>query len=174
MGDTHAGAERPQQGQAGRRVAVAGLAAVCLVSALACGALLWQHRAAESTETSRLQALNAARETAMNLATIDHEHARRDVDRVLSGATGDFRDQFTESAKSLVSVVQDTEVTTVGENADAAVESWDGDRGTVLVQVASTVTTVSAAQPQPRVWRLRMTMDRVGDGYKTAAVEYLA
>ncbi|MGW0042805.1 hypothetical protein [Rhodococcus sp. NPDC003348] len=173
MGDTGEAAERPEPPRP-RRGIVAVLAAVCLVLAGGCAVLLWQYRAGAAEETSRQQALEAARQTAMNLATIDHEHARQDVDRVLAGATGDFRDQFADSADSLVSVVEDTRVTTVGERADAAVESWDGDHGTVLVQVSSTVTNLSAAQPQSRVWRLRMTMDRVGDGYRTATLEYVA
>ncbi|MGW6695434.1 hypothetical protein ACWF62_16840 [Rhodococcus sp. NPDC054953] len=174
MGDTRAACPGRQRRRRGGVTALTMLTVLCLALAIACGALVWQHRGVAADETARRQAMAAAERTAMNLATVDHTHARSDVDRVLAGATGDFRDQFAESADSFVSVVEDTEVTTVADRADAAVESWQGDHGTVLVQVASTVTNRTAPEPQSRVWRLRMTMDRVGEGYKTAHLEYVA
>lgn len=161
-------------GGRGPRVAVAALVVVCLLLAAVCGVAWWRYRQGAAEESARRAAMDAARTTALNLATIDHTTARRDVDRVLGGATGQFRDDFASSADSFVAVVEDTGVTTVGKDASAAVESWDDDHGTVLVQVVSTVTNRVEPQEKSRVWRLRMTMEDVDGGYRTAALEYLA
>ncbi|MFF0815755.1 mammalian cell entry protein [Rhodococcus sp. NPDC003318] len=178
MGDTGTGdgaaAARPRvRGAARRRLVVRALLALCLVLAVVCGALTWQYRQAEARESAQQGALDAARGTALNLATIDHTTAQRDVQRVLDGATGQFRDDFAASAESFVAVVEDTEVSTVGRSADAGIESWAGDRGTVLVQVASTVTNRSEPQERSRMWRLRMSMEKVDGAYRTATLEYL-
>lgn len=172
MGETGVG-----DGAAGRgrgRVVRTVLAVVCVALAVVCGVLGWQYRAAAAQESAQRDALQAARDTAMNLATIDHTSAEGDVQRVLDGATGQFRDDFAASAPSFTAVVEETEVTTVGLGADAGIESWDGDRGTVLVQVASTVTNRAEPQEKSRVWRLRMTMEKVDDRYRTATLEYVA
>ncbi|EME21171.1 hypothetical protein [Rhodococcus triatomae] len=166
------GAPRVGMSRTGR-VVVAALAVVCLVLAGVSGVLLWQLRQAVVQESEQRDALAAARETATNLATVDHTTAESDVQRVLDGATGEFHDEFASSADSFVSVVKDTEVTTVAEDADAAIETWDGDRGVVLVQVRSTVTNRVEPQEKTRVWRLRLTMEQSDGSYRTSALEYV-
>lgn len=147
---------------------------ICLILAITCGVLLWQYRQSLAEESDQRKAVAAAEDTAMDLATIDHTTAQRDVERVLGGATGEFHDDFASSAESFLSVVEDTQVTTVGEDADSALESWEDDGGTVLVQVRSTVTNRVEPQEQSRVWRLRLTMTKVDGLYRTAQLEYLA
>ncbi|GAA4486152.1 hypothetical protein GCM10023094_42040 [Rhodococcus olei] len=173
-----AGAQGTRAGRVGARrlgrVVVVVLAVGCLVLAAVCGVLIWQQWRFDADQAAQQDALAAARTVAMNLATVDHEHAEQDVERVLAGSTGEFRDDYGSNAASFVRVVQEAQVKTVGQRADAGIESWDGDHGTVLVEVASTVTNRTAAQPQARVWRLRMTMEDVDGGYKAAALEYLA
>ncbi|CRK52708.1 VirB8 protein [Rhodococcus sp. RD6.2] len=180
MAQTHVDDASPsdEDGRAGTtrrgRVVVAAFGVVCLLLVGVCGVLLWQYRQASALESQQRDALAAARDTAMNLATVDHATAESDVRRVLAGATGEFHDDFASSAESFVSVVKDTEVTTVGQEADAAIESWNGDSGVVLVQVRSTVTNRVQPEEKSRVWRLRLTMDEVDGVYRTAALEYVA
>lgn len=157
-----------------RRLLTAVLTVGCLVLAALCGVSGWRLWQFDVDQSARQDAQRVARQNAMNLATIDHRHAEQDVQRVLAGATGEFRDDFQANAASFVSVVQGAEVTTVGQQADAAVESWDGAGGSVLVQVASTVTNRTQPEPQARVWRLRMTMEQVDGVFRTARLEYLA
>jgi Mce-associated membrane protein len=166
--------ETPRVGVSRTGRVVVALAVLCLVLVVVCGVLLWQLRQATGEEAEQRDAVAAATETAMNLATVDHASAESDVQRVLDGATGQFRDEFASSAESFVSVVKDTEVTTVAQDADAAIETWDGGSGVVLVQVRSTVTNRVEPQEKARVWRLRMTVEESGGEYRTSAVEYVS
>lgn len=180
MGDTRvvvsgapSGRSATRTGRGRIRPVAAALAVTCSVLIVVCVVAGWRLWLFGVDQTVRQDAQQAARTTAMDLATIDHQHARQDVQRVLDGATGEFRDDFQANADAFVSVVQGTEVTTVGRQADSAVESRDGERVAVLVQVASTVTNRTQPAPQQRVWRLRMTMEKVDGVYRTARLEYL-
>ncbi|MFE3293039.1 mammalian cell entry protein [Rhodococcus sp. NPDC059234] len=148
-------------------------AVVALLAAL-CGVLLWHHHTVDAAQSERESFLQAARDGATNMTTISHEHPEQDVRRVLDGATGQFHDDFEQSAESYVSVVKQAQVSAVAERVDAGIESQGDDSATVLVQVTSKVTNRSGPEPQPRVSRLRVTVDRVDGGYKVSKMEFVA
>ncbi|MFC9787182.1 hypothetical protein [Rhodococcus sp. NPDC127528] len=184
MGEAQAADERAaaeatteQVDGGGRRsslVLPAALGAAAVLLAGVCGVLLWHHHLVDAAQSVRESFLQAARDGATNMTTISHEHPEQDVRRVLDGATGQFRDDFEQSAESYVSVVKQAQVSAVAERVDAGIESQDGDTATVLVQVTSKVTNRSGPEPQPRVSRLRVTVDRADGGYKVSKMEFVA
>jgi Mce-associated membrane protein len=184
MGEVRAADERaaaetaPVQagGRGGRsRIVRSGaLGAAAVLLAGVCGALLWHHHSVDAEQSAREGFVRAARDGATNMTTISYEHPEQDVRRVLDGATGQFHDDFEQSAESYVSVVKQAQVSAVAERVDAGIESQSGDAATVLVQVTSKVTNRSGTEPQPRVSRLRVTVERADGEYKVSKMEFVA
>jgi Mce-associated membrane protein len=54
------------------------------------------------------------------------------------------------------------------------VESVDGDEGRVLVAMTVMTSNRGVPEQQPKAWRTRVTVSRSGDGFKVAAVEFIA
>lgn len=155
-----------------RRPLVAGL----VVLALAAGLTLWagwsdvQVRHAEKT---RAQMVDAGRAALLALTTVDHTEIDRDVQRILDTSTGAFYDDFAARAESFKTAARTAQSVSVGTVREAGLETRDGDSARVLV--AMTVMTSNRGEPeqQPKSWRTRVTVTRVDDGFKVAAVEFV-
>ncbi|WP_319452186.1 MULTISPECIES: hypothetical protein [unclassified Mycobacterium] len=117
--------------------------------------------------------VDAAKTAATNLTTINFQTVDADVARVLDGATGEFYESFLQRSADFKQVVRDAQSVSTGIVTDAHLVSLIGTRAKVFV--AATVTTTTAVgkpHPEPRAWRLQITIDKVGDAYKAAAVEF--
>lgn len=122
----------------------------------------------------RDQMLQAARGGLIALTSIDHQHADRDVQRILDVSTGSFRDDFEQRAAGFKDAARQAESTSVGTVNESAVESVDGDQGRVLVALTVMTSNRGVPERQPKSWRTRVTVFRTGDGFKLAAVEFVA
>lgn len=105
--------------------------------------------------------------------TVNADTVDTDIERVLDGATGEFRDGLSTGADKMrqgtVAEGKQTEATVTG----AGVESFSTDEAVVLVSL-TTKTTYSTNEPRrDAVQRLQITVVRSGDGYKTSAVEFV-
>lgn len=138
-----------------------------------CGWLGYQTNQARHDAHFRALLVQVAKQGAVNLTTIDFEHAESDVQRILDSATGEFHDDFQNRSAPFIDVVKQAKSKSVGTVTEAGLESLDGGQGRVLVAV--TVKTVSngKAEEQPRYWRMRMTVAREGDGAKVSNVEFV-
>ena len=113
-------------------------------------------------DAQRAAILRSARQQAVNLTTIDAEHIDRDVQRILDGATGDFRAQFEAGSKDLTEVLATSRSVSKGEVLEAGIVTSDSDSAQVLVVVDSTVT--NAEEPKGRLSHYRMQLDLVRQG----------
>ncbi len=152
--------------------AIFGLAAVAALV----GLVSWlEIRAQQShrTDVQRGQFLLAARQGAENLTTIDWKHADTDVQRIIDGSTGEFRDDFTKRSKGFVDAVKQVQATTTGAVGAAGLESMTPD--TALVLVSATVHTSNGGAPEdvPREWRMRISLQKVADQVKVSNVEFV-
>lgn len=145
---------------------------LAVVVALA-GLTLWLgFRTYQATQAEQLQQLMVAagRQGAVNLTSIDYEHADADVQRILDSATGDFYDDFAKRAKPFADFVKQTQAKSVGTVSEAGLESVGGDEGRVLI--AMTIKSSNRGADQPlKAWRLRITVQKVGDEAKVSRVE---
>jgi Mce-associated membrane protein len=118
--------------------------------------------------------LSVARQTAINLTTINYAEVDADIKRVLDSATGGFHDEFQNRSQPFVEVVKKVQSKTEGTIADAGLVSYTKEQGQVLVAI-SVKTSMGAAppDPEPRRWRMRLTVDKVGDGAKVSNVEFV-
>jgi Mce-associated membrane protein len=115
------------------------------------------------------------RQGALNLTTIDFQHADSDVQRILDSATGTFYDDFQKRAQPFVEVVKQAQSKSVGTIAEAGLEPQSITANGAQVLVAVTVKTSNAGAPEqaPRAWRMRITVQKVGDDAKVANVEFV-
>lgn len=156
-----------------RRVTLwlAVLAIIVLTAAAAYLALQLRH--ADARDAERQQYVQAARQTVVNLTSITPETARDDIDRILSTATGDFEREFDGRIDPFVSVVVEADVATEGEIIEAGLESETDQSATVLVAARTYVTNAALEEPQPRDFRLRVTIVDEEGVLKTSNVEFV-
>jgi Mce-associated membrane protein len=147
---------------------------VAVALAVLVGWLGFRDHQSEQAHAQRSQFLQAARQCALNLTTIDWQKAESDVKRILDGATGQFHDDFAKRAQPFIQVVKQAKSTTVGTVTDAGLESQTVDSAQVLVAVTVTTSNTVAAQPDPHSWRIRISVQEVGDQAKVSNVEFVA
>lgn len=155
-----------------RRTLTAVLAVVVVLGVL-CGWLGYRAFRSHEDQQRRAAMIAAGRQVAADLTTIDYAHAEVDVQRVLDSATGGFYDDFKARSGPFVDVVTRVQSRSVGTVTEAALESLNGREGTVLTAVSVATTTAGAADPQPRYWRMRLTVVDEGSGPKVAKVEFV-
>ena len=151
-------------------------AAVAGVLALLVGATVWagwRDVQARRDDETREQMVAAGREVLLALTTVDHTQIDRDVQRILDASTGAFRDDFAQRAESFTAAARKAQSTSVGTVREAGLESADGDSARVLVALTVMTSNRGAPEQQPKSWRTRVTVDRVDDGFKVSAVEFV-
>ncbi|MGB6208003.1 Mce protein [Mycobacterium sp.] len=135
------------------------------------GYRVYQDREAQAQRNLYVQ---VARQTAVNLTTIDYTEVDADIKRILESATGNFFDDFQKRSQPFVDVVKKLQSKSEGTVSEAALLSETKDQAQVLVAV-SVKTTVAAAPPEqePRRWRMRIRVQQTGDGAKVSNVDFV-
>jgi Mce-associated membrane protein len=121
--------------------------------------------------------VEAARQGALNLATIDFTNVRDDVQHILDSSTGAFLQDFRSREPAFTDFVQKAQSKSTGTITEAAVESSNGDEARILVALA--VVTSSAGRPPgpgtPQMWRMRVTVQMTSaEVAKMSNVEFVA
>lgn len=155
-----------------RLAAVLGLVTVVSLGALAgwFGFRIYQsHQAQEHRELL----VRVARQGALNLTTVDWQHADADIQRILDSATGTFYDDFSNRSKPFIDVVKRAQSKSVGTITEAGLESQSGNEAQVLVAVSVKTSNLGAAEQDPRHWRMRISVQKVGNDTKISKVEFV-
>jgi Mce-associated membrane protein len=155
-----------------RLATVVGLVSVVALMGLV-GWLGFRAYQSHQTEDQRRLFLQAGRQGALNLTTIDWEHADNDVQRILDSATGTFYDDFSKRQQPFIEVVKKAQSKSVGTITDAGLESESRDEAQVLVAVSVKTSNLGAADQAPRAWRMRMSVTKVGDDAKISNVQFV-
>ena len=117
--------------------------------------------------------VQVARQTAINLTTISYTEVDADIKRVLDSATGDFHEEFQNRSQPFVEVVKKVQSKTEGTIAEAGLLSCTKDQAQVLVAISVKTSMAAAPDQEPRRWRMRLTVDKNGDGAKVSKVEFV-
>ncbi|ORA19940.1 Mce protein [Mycobacterium arosiense] len=148
-----------------------------LLAVVALGALAgwfgFQEAKARQAQQQREALIRVARQGALNLTTIDWQHADTDVKRILDSATGAFYDDFSHRSQPFMDVVKKAQSTSVGTVTEAGLESQSGDEAQVLVAVSVKTSNLGAAEQDPRHWRMRITVQRIGNDVKVSNVAFV-
>lgn len=155
-----------------RWAALAGLAVIVALATLVSWLGFRAHQAHQQ-RSEQGEFLEAARQGALNLTTIDWQHADTDVRRIVDGATGDFYNEFSDRAQPFIDVVKQAQSTSVGTVTDTGLESQTPDAAQALVAVSVKTSTPGAAQQDPRTWRMRISMQKVDGHIKVSNVEFV-
>lgn len=156
-----------------RRAMLFGLTVVVAMAALA-GWWGFRLQQSDQLQAQRSQYLQVARQGALNLTTINWQHADADVRRILDGATGEFYNDFAKRSQPFIDVLQQAKATTVGSITEAGIESQTADGAQVLVVVAVQTSNAGEADPAPRSWRMRISVQRAGDQIKVSNVGFVS
>ena len=105
------------------------------------GWLLWQQR---QVEPAGEDARQAAVSYAQVLTSIDSNKVDENFAQVLDGATGEFKDMYSESSVQLRQLLIDNKATAHGVVVDSAVKSATKDKVVVLLFVDQSVTNTRA------------------------------
>jgi Mce-associated membrane protein len=150
---------------------------ICLTAllALSClvGWLAYRMHETHQAQTLHNQFIEVARQGALNLTTIDYAEVDTDVRRILDSSTGAFHDDFQQRYGPFVDVVKQAQSKTEGTVTASGLESQKAGQAQVLVVVSVRTFSASAPEQDPRVWRMRINVQRVGDEAKMSDVQFV-
>lgn len=149
--------------------ALALLASLVVLAVTAPGVL--EQRAAEER---RGQVLQEAKQHAVNFTTLDYRTFDDDIELVLDGATGDFREQFGSGVEQVRDLVTQNQSVSTGSVSEAGLVSMDEDSAQVLVVADTEVTNLSSPDPAPRHYRLQMDLTRTGDRWLVSQLTFVS
>jgi Mce-associated membrane protein len=155
-----------------RQATMVGLVTVVALAALT-GWLGFRAYQSHQAQQQRELFVQVGRQGALNLSTVDWQHADTDVQRILDSATGAFYDDFSKRQQPFIEVVKKAQARSVGTINEAGLESMSGDEAQVLVAVSVSTTNLGAAQQEPRAWRMRVSVQKVGGDAKVSNVAFV-
>lgn len=161
------------QGDPGLRPALLAATIIFVAMCGLIGYLFLQTHHAHVAAAQRELFLQTGRQAAIDLTTISYQHADADVARILDSATGTFHDDFQKRAEPFVAIVKKVQTTTQGSVTAAGVESIDGNRASVIVAVSVQTSNAGVPAQQPRGWRMRLAVEKVGDTAKVSDVQFV-
>ncbi|MEE2854967.1 MAG: tetratricopeptide repeat protein [Actinomycetota bacterium] len=162
-------AKRPWRRYLRRSVVPALLVASLAVS----GYLGWQQWQDHQVKAAGEQARQAAIAYAQVLTSIDSNKVDENFKQVLDGATGEFKDMYTQSSVKLRQLLIDNKATAHGVVVDSAIQSESTDRVVVLLFIDQTVTNTAAPDPRIDRSRIKMTMEKVDGRWRASKVQLL-
>ncbi|WP_202377358.1 hypothetical protein [Mycobacterium paraintracellulare] len=172
--DVDGDAERPRR----KRLSGLGLATALSAAVIAAlGSLVgwWGYRTYEmrQAQAQRNLFVAVARQGALDLTSIDYSKVDADVQRILDSSVGTFHDDFQKRSQPFTDVVKKAQSKSEGTITGAGLESQDGDQAQVLVAVSVKTSTAGAPEQDPRRWRMRIVVQKVGNGAKVSDVRFV-
>lgn len=160
--------KRPRRAFAG---AVVSAVAVVALASTSVG-LSHSHAARDAAADHDLELLQGTRQAVMNLITPSAADPAGSAQRILDGATGEWRTEFESTKTEFIDTIAQSKTESAGEILGAGVERANDDGTTsVMVAAVTKVTNAAGAKDEPRTWRLRVQVGKDGDLYKLAKIE---
>jgi Mce-associated membrane protein len=165
---------RPRRGGLAATVVVI-VVLVVLVAAVT--TLLLRAHSRDERNDAREAALQSAREEAVNLTTLSYKTAEHDVDRILSGATGELRRQFAAQRPAETRVLSQTRSVSRGNVLSAGLVRMAADLDTAQVVVATDATVTTETRPGSpqsvlKHYRMVMGLERVDGRWLVSDVAF--
>lgn len=151
------------------------IAAIMLVSAslATSGYMVWQHLTLAHEQQRAAEFAAAARRGVEMLMSIDPDHAKENIQRLIDNTTGELKSQLEVTATYMVKNAQDAKVTTKATVEDVAVESMTNNSAVVLAVVKSDTTNPDKSKRPPVFWRLSVDINRDGGRLKMSKLEFV-
>jgi Mce-associated membrane protein len=154
-----------------RRILAAAVGAVFVAALGVSGFLGWQLKQQNDTAAAGRAALAAAQKYAVILTSIDTNNVDQNFTQVLDGATGGFKDMYSQSASQLRQLLIDNKAMSKGIVVDSAIKSATKTKVEVLIFIDQSIS--NTANPQPRIDRSRvaMTMELIDNRWLASKVD---
>ncbi len=149
------------------------LPALLVASLAVSGFLGWRQWQEHQVKLAGDQAQQAAVAYAQVLTSIDSNKVDENFRQVLDGATGEFKDMYTQSSVKLRQLLIDNKATAHGVVVDSAIQSESANKVVVLVFIDQTVTNTAAPDPRIDRSRIKMTMEKVDGRWRASKVQLL-
>jgi Mce-associated membrane protein len=156
----------PRRGGSRRHLAVGVLVAVLCAALTAAGMFGYRWYEDRALDGARQQALAAAKQTTVNFVSVSASSVDRDLQRIVDGATGEFKDQFTRGQSQVRAAIVENKVESRGSVLRAGLVSGDRRAAVVLVAVDATVKNVHAPDGRPSHYRIQVDVTRDADSGK--------
>ena len=144
-----------------------------VVSLAVSGFLGWKQWQEHQVKQAGEQAQQAAIAYAQVLTSIDSNNVDQNFRQVLDGATGEFKDMYTQSSVQLRQLLIDNKATAHGVVVDSAIQSESTNKVVVLVFIDQTVTNTQAPDPRIDRSRIKITMEKVDGRWRASKVQLL-
>lgn len=154
-----------------RRVLIAALALVVVAVLATTGFLGWQLWQTRQLDRASMDAQRAAVSYAQVLTSIDSAKVDENFAQVLDGATGEFKDMYSQSSMELRQLLIDNKAAAHGVVRESAVQSATKKKAVVLLFVDQSVTNTSVPDPRIDQSRMKLTMEYVDGRWRTSKVE---
>jgi Mce-associated membrane protein len=154
-------------------VGVGAAIILCAASLGASGYMLWQHISLMHEHKRAAEFTTAARAGVELMMSIDPDHARENVQRLIDNTTGTMQTQLRATSTLLVEDAQKAKVTTKATAEDTAVESMTDNSAVVLVLAKSDTTNPDKSKRPPAYWRLSVGLTRDGGQLKMSKVDFV-
>lgn len=152
--------------------AVVTVVAVVLLVVAAERALAW--RDARDRADDELAAAAAASAEVEGLIDISGSTSEEDMEKLLDGATADFRSELESQAGRLKKALASNKVKAEGEAVSTGVVRLDGDKATVIVAAVGTVDNKSTKEAEPRNYRLKVDLLQSDGRWLVSGLEFVA
>ncbi len=137
------------------------------------GYLGWLQWQAHQLKVAGQEAQQAAIKYAGVLTSIDSNNVDENFRQVLDGATGEFKDMYTQSSVQLRQLLIDNKATAHGVVVDSAIASETANKVVVLVFIDQTVANMAVPDPRIDRSRIKMTMEKVDGRWRASKVQLL-
>lgn len=155
------------------RLILAGSVVVLVAALAAAGITGWRWYERHQTDRAHAAALAAARQFTIDFVSISAATVDKDIERVTTAATGDFRDEYTRGKAQVRAAVVDNKVESAGNVLRAALVSGDHDSAVVLVAIDATVKNVNAPQGRPSHYRIKVDLVKEDDRWLVSRLEFV-
>jgi Mce-associated membrane protein len=149
----------------------AALAAAFVVLLAATGFLGWQVLQDRQLRQASEDAQRAAVSYAQVLTSIDSDKVDENFKEVLDGATGEFKDMYSQSSVELRQLLVENKATARGVVEESAVQSASKDKAVVLLFVDQSVSNTKLPDPRIDRSRMKMTLEKVDGRWRASKVE---
>ncbi|OCB46253.1 hypothetical protein A5721_13955 [Mycobacterium vulneris] len=132
------------------------------------GWLLFQQH---QKDRAAAEALDVAQKYAVTLTTADPTTIDDKVAAIISGATGEFKDKYTQASSELRKLLLDNNVTTKGSVVASAVKSASPNEVEVMLFVKQDVSNAATPAPGSDFTAVTMTMENVNGQWLASRVD---
>ena len=128
-----------------------------------------EQRAQEYTDISR-----AARSETLAFLEVDHTNMDQLTDKVLNGATGEFKKQYQSSLKTLKESAVSQESVSKGRVNEVGLSEADADSAIVFVSAGSKVQNKGTnGEVEDRFWRIKLSMVKQDSRWLISKLEFV-